>query len=108
MKSRTKGLRSVENAGHVEAQISLPMADVLRDVQHAFFGLCVHAGKQVLAAMMEADRQALCDPKGRPDAWRRAYRGGHTHSSVVLGGQRIGVNRPRVRSVESVELSLPT
>jgi len=39
------------------------MAGVLRDVRHAFFGLCVQAGKQVLAAMMEADRQALCDPK---------------------------------------------
>jgi transposase-like protein len=88
--------------------MSLPMASVLRDVQHAFFGLCVQAGKQVLAAMMEADRQALCGPKGQPDARRRAYRGGHTHSSVVLGGQRIGVQRPRVRSVESVELSLPT
>jgi transposase-like protein len=88
--------------------MTLPMASVLRDVQHAFFGLCVQAGKQVLAAMMEADRQALCGPKGRPDARRRAYRGGHTHSSVVLGGQRIGVQRPRVRSVDSVEVSLPS
>jgi transposase-like protein len=88
--------------------MSVPMASVLRDVQHAFFGLCVQAGKQVLAAMMEADRLALCGPKGQPDAQRRAYRGGHTHSSVVLGGQRIGVQRPRVRSVEAVELGLPT
>jgi putative transposase len=108
MKSRMKCPRPAENAGNVEVQMSLPMAGVLRDVQHAFFGLCVHAGKQVLAAMMEADRQALCGPKGRPDARRRAYRGGHTHSSVVLGGQRIGVQRPRVRGVESAELSLPT
>src|SRR4030095_10320294 len=108
MKSRTRCLRPVGNAGHVEVQMSLSMEGVLRDVQHAFFGLCVHAGKQVLAAMMEADRQALCGPKGRPDARRRAHRGGHTPSSVVLGGQRIGVDRPRVRSVESVELSLPT
>ena len=108
MKSRTKCLRPVGHTGHVEVQMSLPMASVLRDVRHAFFGLCVHAGKHVLAAMMEADRQVLCGPKGRPDAGRRAYRGGHTRSNVVLGGQRIGVERPRVRSVESVELSLPT
>ena len=108
MKSRTKRLRSIGNAGHVEVQMSLPMASVLRDVQHAFFGLCVRAGKQVLAAMMEADRQALWGPKGRPNAQRRAYRGGHTHSSVVLGGQCIGVQRPRVRSVDSVEMRLPT
>lgn len=108
MKSRTKCLRPVSNAGNVEVRMSVPMASVLRDVQHAFFGLCVQAGKQVLAAMMEADRLALCGPKGQPDAQRRAYRGGHTHSSVVLGGQRIGVQRPRVRSVEAVELGLPT
>jgi transposase-like protein len=88
--------------------MTLPMASVLRDVQHAFFGLCVDAGKQVLAAMMEADREALCGPKGSPDVHRSAYRGGHTPSSVVLGGQRIAVSRPRVRSVKSVELNLPT
>ena len=35
-------------------------------------------------------------------------RGGHTHSSVVLGDQRIGVERPRVRGAESVELRVPT
>ena len=79
MKSATKPLRSVGRArGNVDVQVSLPMAGVLQDVQHAFFGLCVHAGKQVLAAMMEADRAALCGPKGRPDARRQAYRGGHT------------------------------
>ena len=109
MKSATKHLRSLGRArGNVEVELSLPMAGVLQDVQHAFFGLCVHAGKQVLAAMMEADREALCGPKGRPDARRRAYRGGHAQSKVVLGGQRIDVDRPRVRAVESVELRLPT
>ena len=71
MKSATKHLSSVGHARrNVEVQVSLPMAGVLQDVQHAFFGLCVHAGKQVLAAMMEADREALCGPKGRPDAHR--------------------------------------
>ena len=109
MKSATKFLRSAGRArGNVDVQVSLPIAGVLQDVQHAFFGLCVHAGKQVLAAMMEADREALCGPKGRPDAGRQAYRGGHTHSKVVLGGQRIDVDRPRVRALESVELRLPT
>ncbi len=68
-------------------QLSLSMDGVLRDVQHAFYGLCVNAGKQVLAAMMEADRVALCGAKGVPDASRRATRGGHTDGAVVLGGQ---------------------
>jgi transposase-like protein len=89
-------------------QLSLPIQGVLQDVKHAFYGLCISAGKQVLAAMMEADRVALCGPKGMPDADRRAVRGGSTGSAVVLGGQRIGVRRPRVRSLDAGELQLPT
>jgi hypothetical protein len=33
---------------------------VLRDVQEAFFGLCVEAGKATLSAMMESDRESNC------------------------------------------------
>lgn len=106
MKCVTKfGPRAIPDS---QFQISLPMQGVLRDVQHAFVGLCVHAGKQVLAAMMEADRAALCGPKGVPDATRRAVRGGTTASKVVLGGQRIDIRRPRARDVEAGELQLPT
>ena len=54
MKSLTKrGLRAVEAT---QVQVSLPIQGVLQDVRHAFVGLCVHAGRQVLAAMMEEDR----------------------------------------------------
>ena len=104
MKSRTKPALRVVPAAPV--QLSLAMDGVLRDVQHAFYGLCVNAGKQVLAAMMEADRVALCGAKGVPDASRRATRGGHTDGAVVLGGQRIGIKRPRARSLEQGELRL--
>jgi transposase-like protein len=81
---------------------------VLRDVRHAFLGLCIDTGQRVLAAMMEADRVVLCGPKGVPDAARRAVRGGSTSSRVVLGGQRIAVRRPRARSLDDGELSLPS
>jgi putative transposase len=43
-----------------------------------------------------------------PDAARRAIRGGSTASKVVLGGQRIEVRRPRVRTVGAGALPLPT
>lgn len=106
MKSRMKpALRAVPAA---TVQLTLPVQGVLQDVRHAFYGLCIQAGKQVLAAMMEADRIALCGPKGVPDAHRRAVRGGSTASAVVLGGQRIGVRRPRARAVDVGELELPT
>ena len=106
MKSRMRPALRVVPAAQV--QLSLAMDGVLRDVQHAFYGLCVNAGKQVLAAMMEADRVALCGAKGVPDARRRATRGGHTAGAVVLGGQRIGIKRPRARSIDRGELRLAT
>lgn len=106
MKSLTKpALRAMPPA---QVQISLPVQGVLHDIRHAFQGLCIHAGQQVLAAMMEADRVALCGAKGVPDSDRRAVRGGSTGSRVVLGGQRIAIKRPRVRCVDAGELQLPT
>ena len=68
MKSSTKPALRVVPAAQV--QLTLPIQGVLQDVKHAFYGLCINAGKQVLAAMMEADRIAMCGPKGVPDAWR--------------------------------------
>lgn len=108
MKSLTKSIKSKFVSNDVQVQLSVPVAGVLRDVQSAFFGLCVESGKAVLAAMMESERTALCGPKGVPSAQRAAYRGGHTHSSVTLGGRRIAISRPRARSLETAELSLPS
>ena len=44
MKSRTKPALRVAPAAHV--QLSLAMDGVLRDVQHAFYGLCVNAASR--------------------------------------------------------------
>jgi len=90
------------------AQISLPVAGVLQDVQSAFVGLCINAGKAVLGAMMESERSALCGPKGVPDARRSAYRHGHTRSWVTLGGRQITLGRPRARNLEAGEARLAT
>ena len=98
--------RVVVNAATV--QIPLPLLSTLEDAESAFFGLCVATGKQVLAAMMEQDRIALCGPAGRHDAGREAVRAGSTASAIVLGGRRIGMRRPRVRSLEQREVRLPS
>ena len=108
MKSLTKSIRSKLVSQDVHAQFSIPVGNVLRDVQSAFFGLCINAGKAVLRAMMEAERTALCGPKGVPATERSAYRGGHARSWIVLGGRRIAIARPRARAVHTGELTLPS
>jgi putative transposase len=59
MKSLTKSIPTKLATADGHVQLSLPVVGVLRDVRSAFLGLCINAGKAVLAAMMEAERTAL-------------------------------------------------
>jgi len=92
----------------VEVQIPLGLLASLQDVRQGFFSLCVSAGRQVLTAMMERDREALCGPKWIPNPQRRAHRAGTIRSEVTLGGRRIPVERLRARSIDGGELRLPS
>ena len=84
----------------VTIQVPLPVLGVINGVREAFHGLCIATGLQVLEAMMEADREALCGPKGRHQVERPAWRGGSVDSQVTLGGRQVEVPRLRVRSAE--------
>ena len=84
----------------VTIQVPLPVLGVINGVREAFHGLCIATGLQVLEAMMEADREALCGPKGRHQVERPAWRGGSVDSQVTLGGRQVEVPRRRVRSAE--------
>src|SRR5437588_6837162 len=108
-KTLTKSIQIPQRSFANVIPVTVPPLDaVLCDVKSAFFGLCVDAGKEVLSAMMEGDRVELCSPKGRPDADRRAVRGGHTQSWLTRGGRRVAMRRPRARSVAGGEHSLPS
>jgi putative transposase len=109
-KSFTDGVarQRVSEERIVEVQIPLRLLESLEDVGEGFFSLCVSAGRQVLGAMMEQDREALCGPKGVPNSERRAQRGGTTRSEVTLGGRRITMRRLRARLMDGGELRLPS
>ena len=89
-------------------EIPLPLLGALADIENSFFDLCVGAGHQVLGAMMEQDREELCGPSWKRDPDRAAGRAGTTQSEVTLGGRRIPIRRPRVRSKEGQEMELPS
>src|SRR5262249_35215141 len=84
--------------GLIQVQLPLGMLATLEDVERGFFSLCVAAGREVLTAMMEREREALCGPKWIPNAERRALRSGSMKSQVTLGGRRIEMKRLRARS----------
>ncbi len=101
-------LQLVDAAQTTTVEIPLPLLGALANIERSFFDLCIDAGQQVLATMMEQDREDLCGPRWKRDADRKAGRAGTTQSEVTLGGRRIGMKRPRVRSQEGEEVRLPS
>ena len=97
---RRTSRRQPSTSRSVSIQVPLPVLAVLGDVRQAFHGLCISTGMQVLQAMQEADRDALCGPKGRHQPDRTAWRGGSVDSPVTLGGRQVGLPRLRVRDAD--------
>jgi putative transposase len=101
-------LQAVDLPKTMAVEIPLPLLGAFTDIERSFFELCIDAGQQVLGAMMEQDREDLCGPRWKRDPDRRAGRAGTTRSEVTLGGRRIPIPRPRVRSKEGEEVELPS
>jgi putative transposase len=101
-------LQLVDASNTMLVEIPLPLLGALGNIEHSFFELCIGAGQQVLASMMEQDREDLCGPRWKRDPDRKAGRAGTTQSEVTLGGRRIAMARPRVRSQAGHEMELPS
>ncbi len=87
---------------------TLDLLGFLVDARQGLLATAMNAGLEVLRVMLENDRRRLCGPKGRPNPDREATRYGYDDGSVVLGGRRVAVRKPRVRTVSGEEVPLPT
>ena len=81
--------------------VTVAIAELAGAVREGLWALAVGAGLQVMPVLMAEDVAALCGPKGRHDPDRQAVRHGAEAGSVILGGRRVGVRRPRVRSADN-------
>src|SRR5271170_957305 len=77
-------------------------------VREALYDTVIGAGLACVDEVLEMERVALCGERYERLADRQALRAGHVASSLVLGGRRVAVQRPRARSVEGRELRLPS
>ena len=90
-----------------EARALALVANVAAVVREGLQELAVRSGLGVVGAMLEADREVLCGPR-YAHSEHGAHRAGHAPGELAMGGRRVEVKRPRVRSVEGYELPLPT
>lgn len=72
------------------------------------FTLVHSVGMQALQQLLEMERTQLCGPRYEHDQERATSRHGTTQGASVLGGRRVRVQRPRVRSRDGREVPLPT
>jgi putative transposase len=81
-------------------QIQLSLGEIVGDAREGLLALSVRVGLAVLQETMEWEVDRVVGPKGRHDRERVAKRHGRTRGEVTLGGRRVPVSRPRVRSAD--------
>jgi putative transposase len=90
-------------------QVTVAVAELAGAAREGLLALAVGTGLQVLQTLMAEDVARLVGAKGRHNPDRTAVRHGTEPGQVTLGGRRVRIRRPRVRSADSTrELLVPT
>jgi hypothetical protein len=92
-----KAIRRAVGTQELLAQLRLPLAELVRTT---LLDTVITAGSIRAIEILEQQREALCGPKHSQHKGRQAYRHGHSPGSVVMGGRRVTLPRPRVRSLD--------
>jgi putative transposase len=77
-------------------------------VREALYDTVIGTGLACVNEVLEAERVRFCGVRYQHQAQRQALRAGTVASSLVLGGRRVKVPRPRARSLDGHELVLPS
>ena len=80
------------------------LGELVNDARQGLLALSVGVGLGVLHELLELEVDAIVGPKGKHDPERRAYRHDQEARQVTLGGRRVQVDKPRVRSLEDEEV----
>ena len=84
----------------VPASVTVAMADIAATMREGLMAMAVGAGLQVMQVLMDESVTDICGPKGKHLPDRGAVRHGSEDGSVSLGGRRVSVRRPRVRTAD--------
>jgi transposase-like protein len=90
------------------AEIQEALGELVGAAREGLLALSVGVGLRVVHELMEAEVTEVVGPKGQWNPDRTASRHGHEDGSMTLGGRRVPVSRPRVRSVDGKELPVST
>lgn len=87
-------------------EVQVALSDIAGVAREGLLALSVSTGLAVMAEMMEAEITQVVGPKHAKLPERTASRHTATPTSVVLGGRKIPIDRPRARTTEGREVPL--
>jgi len=91
------------------ARVQEVLGELVGSAKEGLLALSVGVGLGVLAELLEEEVAEVVGPKGKHIADRTAVRHGREVGEVTLGGRRVGVERPRVRTADgAAEVRLAT
>jgi transposase-like protein len=76
------------------------LGELVGAAKEGLLALSVGVGLGVLSELMEEEVDDVVGPKGQHNAERTTVRHGHEGGEVTLGGRRVEVRRPRVRTAD--------
>jgi putative transposase len=76
------------------------LGELVGAAKEGLLALSVGVGLGVMAELMEEEVTEVVGSKSKHDPDRTAVRHGHESGEVTLGGRRVGVERPRVRTAD--------
>jgi transposase-like protein len=84
--------------GQEPIQLSFPTPDIVKLAEQSLGELVRRVGKMFIEGVLEAEAEEIVGPRSKADQQRRAYRWGSEQGYCIVDGQKVPIERPRLRS----------
>jgi transposase-like protein len=98
--------RRIASAEEQNIQMVIPLNEVVDLIQRGLMKLAMRTFTEVAQEVMDREVTALVGPKNRADPERERVRWGSEWGFCVVGGQKVRLDRPRVRDKRHKEVPL--
>jgi putative transposase len=100
VKGNVQVARATMQEAVLPERVQEALGQLVGAAKEGLLALSVGVGLGVLSELMEEEVDDVVGPKGEHNPERTAVRHGHEAGEVTLGGRRVAVERPRVRTAD--------